>query len=124
MEVRPPAARPEELIAEATLTNDAPYQVRLNLAPLAGPSLALQILDEQGSPVLLPPPPVPGGQPDWATLAPGESRRARFGGFVPSWTAAGGYRVRLRYLYRPASAPAGAWTGELLSDWADFEVRS
>lgn len=122
--MHPAAAQPEELIAEATLTNDGPHPVRLNLAPLAAPSLALQIVDGQGSPVLLPPPPVPGAEPAWATLAPGESRRTRFTGFVPSWTAEGPYRVRLRYVYRPDSPQPGAWTGELLSDWADFEISS
>jgi hypothetical protein len=105
------------------LTNDGVIEVKLNLSPLAGPSLALQILDAQGSPVLLPPPPVPGGEPSWAVLAPGESGRFRFAGFVPGWTAPDRYRVRLRYVYRPPSAQPPVWTGELVSDWADFEVR-
>lgn len=123
MEVRPAAGRPEDLVAEATLRNDEPTEVHLNLAPMAGSSLALQLVDAQGSPVLLPPPPVPGGEPSWASLAPGESRAFRFAGFVPSWTAPGRYRVRFRYLYRPGSVQPGVWTGELVSDWAEFEVR-
>ena len=122
--MQPPAGRPEDLVAEATLTNDESTAARVNLAPLAGPSLALQLMDEQGSPVLLPPPPVPGGEPSWVSLAPGESRRFRFSGFVPSWTAAGHYRVRLRYVYQPPSPGPEDWTGELVSDWADIDVRS
>ncbi|HVL92730.1 MAG TPA: hypothetical protein VM264_05235, partial [Acidimicrobiales bacterium] len=63
MNVDPAAGRPEDMVAEATLWNDDAVEVRMNLAPLAGPSLALQILDAHGSPLLLPPPPVPGGEP-------------------------------------------------------------
>jgi hypothetical protein len=112
------------MVAEATLWNDDAIEVRMNLAPLAGPSLALQILDAHGSPLLLPPPPVPGGEPSWATLSSGQSEGFRFTGFLPSWTAPGRYRVRLRYLYRPPSPQPGDWTGELVSDWAEFEVRT
>lgn len=122
MEVHPAAGRPEDLVAEATLENDESTEARVNLSPLAAPSLALQLADEQGSPVLLPPPPVPGGEPGLATLAPGECRRFGFAGFVPGWTTAGRYRVRFRYVYRPAAPIPGIWTGELFSAWADFEV--
>ena len=122
MEVHPPAGRPDELVAEATLENDESTELRVNLSPLAAPSLALQLVDRQGAPVLLPPPPVPGGEPSWATLAPGESRRVRFPGFVPSWTIAGRYRVRFRYVHQPPAPRPGDWTGELFSDWADLQV--
>ena len=48
-------------------------------------------------------------------LSPGATHTVSLAGFLPSWTEAGRYRVRCRYV-------AGA--GESVrSDWADFELQ-
>jgi hypothetical protein len=111
-------------VAEAVLRNDEARTLDLNLAPLASPSLALEVVDAQGAPVLLPPPGVPGGAAERATVRAGGTHSLDYPGFIPSWIDPGRYRARVRTAYRPTTARADEWTGELVSDWVDFEVRT
>jgi hypothetical protein len=113
------AARREELVARGALRNRGDEPVAVDLAPLGSPSLALEIVDEGGAPVRLPPPPVPGGEVRGATLAAGEAVPVEFPAFLPLWTPAGAYRVRLRYL---GVVGTPGRTVEVVSDWADFVV--
>lgn len=114
--------RREDIVAQATLVNVGEEPVTLNLAPLSAPSLALEIVDAAGSPLRLPPPPVPGGETQSTRVTPGQSYTLEYPGFVPQWTAEGTYRVRLRYLYRPEVAASDEWTGQLVSEYVQFSV--
>ena len=107
--------RPEEFSAVALLGNEGDAATEIKPALIESPSLALEIVDERGEPVLLPPPPVPGAAPEPVRLAPGEEYRARLSTFLPAWTAPGIYRARLRY------RPDGEAT---VSDWAEFELAA
>lgn len=121
--VQPAETRPpEEFIAVGTLVNTGVEPMVLNPAPLSAPSLALEIVDAQGSPVLMPPPPVPGGEVTTVELAPGQEHTVQFAGFVPQWTPVGTYRVRLRYVYHPRAPSPREWTGYVASDWVQFRV--
>ena len=114
--------RREDIVAQATLVNVGEEPVTLNLAPLSAPSLALEIVDAAGSPLRLPPPPVPGGETQSIRVTPGQSYALEYPGFLPQWTAEGTYRVRLRYLYRPEVAASNEWTGQLVSEYVQFSV--
>src|SRR6266567_2660357 len=110
--VRPErSSKREDFVAIATLVNRGSESVILNLAPLTSASLALEIVDEAGSPVRLPPPPVPGGPPQRASLAPGEGETLELPSFVPQWFPAGAYRARLRYVYEPSEHARNEWSG-------------
>ncbi|MGH3024530.1 MAG: hypothetical protein ACRDNI_12805 [Gaiellaceae bacterium] len=115
-------ARREDLVARGGLQNRGDDPIELDPAPLSSPSLALEIVDASGSPVHLPPPPVPGGEAPLATLAMGERRPVEFAGFLPSWTPAGAYRARLRYVGLVAERNEPERTVEVVSDWAEFVV--
>jgi hypothetical protein len=106
-------ARSEETVATCGLLNSSREPIRINLASLSSPSLALEIMDDSGEPVPLPPPPVPTAHPQSATLEPGQRYEIEYVGFVPSWTPAGTYRARCRYV-----------TGDvtLHSNWITFEL--
>ena len=114
--------RREDIAAQAILTNVGEEPVTLNLTPLSSPSLALEIVDADSSPLRLPPPPVPGGETQSTRLTPGQSYTLEYPGFFPQWTADGTYRVRLRYLYRPEVAASDEWTGQLVSEYVQFSV--
>ena len=121
--VQPAETRPrDEFVAVGTLVNTGAEPLVLNLSPLSSPSLALEIVDAQGAPVLLPPPPVPGGEVRTVELAPGQGHTVRFAGFVPQWTPFGAYRARLRYVYRPRVPSPREWTGQVVSDWVQFRI--
>jgi hypothetical protein len=112
------AARPEELTARCELANDGDEVAVLNLAPFSSPSLALEIVDERGEAVHLPPPPVPGADVPLADLAPGQRYSADFTGFLPTWIPPGRYRARCRYV---SGTSDGRWLeATVWSDWADF----
>ena len=111
---------PSGLVAVCSLHNDGDEAVTISLAPLLSPSLALEVQDEQGAPVYLPPPPVPPAETPVSTLGPGEEHSVRFSGFLPSWVPPGRYRARFRYV------PGGAglrWSEqEQQSEWVGFSV--
>ena len=95
-------ARAWEAEAEGVLVNTGTEPVEVDLVVLTSPSLALEVVDERGAPVVMPPPPTP-GRPDVTVLAPGERRAIPFRAFLPPSTPPGRYRVRLRY--GPARSP-------------------
>jgi len=100
--------RAEDTVAEGVLVNTGAEPVEVDLVELSSPSLALEVIDAGGRPVLMPPPPTP-GRPEMVTVTPGGRRLVPFRAFVPSSAAPGRYRVRLRY-------------GEARSRWVDLEV--
>lgn len=102
------ATRAEDAAAEGVLVNTGPDPVEVDLVELASPSLALEVVDDKGRPVLMPPPPTP-GRPEMVTVVPGGRRSVSFRAFVPSSAPPGRYRVRFRY-------------GEARSPWVDLEV--
>jgi len=113
--------RREQLVAGCAVINAGDETVRISRAPLSSPSLCLEIVDQSAAPVLLPPPPVPGNGDDLLGLAPGERYAVEHGAFLPSWTPAGRFRARLRYV-SGSRLGVEKWDGELFSDWAEFEV--
>lgn len=113
-------SRREELVARGTLQNRGGDAVEIDLTPLGSPSLALELVDAGGTAVHLPPPPVPGGGTNPATLGPGERRPLEYAGFLPAWTPPGAYRARLRYVGLAAAPGEPERTVEVVSDWAEF----
>jgi hypothetical protein len=108
------ADAPEAFVARCRLVNQGDQVVGINRAALSSPSLALEITDAVGEPVLLPPPPVPSESPPIAPIGAAEEITAEFAGFLPSWTEPGTYRARCRYV---------AGSGEPIhSDWVEFTL--
>ena len=99
----------ERFVAVCRLKNEGDEGVSLNAAPLSSPSLALEIEDASGSPVHLPPPPVPPADPPIERLEAGQEREAEFAGFLPSWTQPGTYRARCRYVAGPGEPVVSEW---------------
>jgi hypothetical protein len=115
--IEPPEAdAPERFVAACTVKNAGNEAVTINVAPLSSPSLALEIQDATGSPVHLPPPPVPPAEPPIRRLEPGASTAARFAGFLPNWTVPGTYRARCRYVSGPGEP--------IVSDWVEFTLAN
>jgi hypothetical protein len=116
LEIRPSEAdATERFVAVCTLTNIGDEGITLNVAPLASPSLALEIMDAAGAPVFLPPPPVPPADPPMDRLEPGRGAAAEFAGFLPGWIDAGTYRARFRYVAGPAEPIVSDWVGFTLT---------
>jgi hypothetical protein len=114
--IEPPEAdATERFVATCTLTNVGDEGVSINVAPLSSPSLALEIQEAAGTPVYLPPPPVPPSEPPIERLERGERTSAPFAGFLPSWTEPGSYRARFRYVVGPGEP--------VVSDWVAFTLR-
>jgi len=108
-----------QLVARCALGNDGDEATTVNLAPLSSPSLALELADERGEPVHLPPPPVPSEDVPLKPLAPGERITVDFAGFLPAWTPPGRYRARFRYI---PGASAGRWhESNHWSRWVEFQ---
>jgi hypothetical protein len=114
------AVRPEEFTARGKLVNVGREPLTLELAPLSSPSLALEIVDADDAPLLLPPPPTPRENVEYETLAPGEEHAVEYGGFVPQSAKPGAYRARLRYLGR--TQPDAREPTRIVSAWAEFTV--
>jgi hypothetical protein len=114
------AARPEEFTARGKLVNVGRESLTLELAPLSSPSLAIEIVDAEDSPLLLPPPPTPRQNVEQVTLAPGEEHAVEYGGFVPQSAKPGAYRARLRYLGR--TRPDAREPTRIVSAWAEFTL--
>jgi hypothetical protein len=106
----------ERFVAVCRLTNAGDEGVSNNVAPLSSPSLALEIQDTSGSPVQLPPPPVPPAEPPIERLEAGQGKAAEFAGFLPSWTEPGTYRARCRYAAGPGEP--------VVSDWVEFTLTA
>jgi hypothetical protein len=116
------ATAAERFVATCILENSGDESVSINAAPLVSPSLALQIEDRDGETVPLPPPPVPPTTLPIEILAPRQQRVAEFAGFLPSWTPAGTYRARFRYVAGRIGPPL--FEGSLFSDWVEFRLLS
>lgn len=106
----------EVFVATCRLSNAGPEPVTINESAVSSPSLVLEIQDAAGAPVLLPPPPIPPERPLLSRLDPGQHRSVDFSGFLPSWTEAGDYRVRCRYLLGSGDA--------VVSDWVPLRMSS
>lgn len=102
------ATRAEDAAAEGVLVNTGPEPVEVDLVELTSSSLALEVVDDRGRPVLMPPPPTP-GRPEMVVVAPGGRRSVSFRAFVPASAPPGRYRVRLRY-------------GDARSGWVALEI--
>ena len=102
------AMRAEDTAAEGVLVNTGTEPAEVDLVELTSPSLALEVVDDKGRPVLMPPPPTP-GRPEMVVLAPGARRSVPFRAFVPPSAPPGRYRVRLRY-------------GDARSGWVDLKI--
>ena len=102
------ATRAEDTVAEGVLVNMADEPVEVDLVELTSPSLALEIVRDNGEPVRMPPPPTP-GRPDVIVIAPGERRSVLFRAFVSTSAPSGLYRVRLRYR-------------DARSEWVELEI--
>ena len=107
------AGHPEEFRAVGALANESNVPTEIRPALVESPSLALEITDAAGEPLLIPPPPVPGGALESVRLAPGEEYRAHLVAFLPAWSEPGTYRARVRY--RADGEP-------VLSEWVEFEL--
>ena len=117
-EVTPTKGRPEQLVGHAQFLNTGNVPVSFIPVQLESPSLALEIVNSQGDPVPLPPPPVPDPLSPPIDLAPTESYLADYPGFLPSWTPPGEYRVRARFRGDPDPPVSGA----VASDWTALTV--
>jgi hypothetical protein len=100
--------RAGDTAAEGVLVNTGAEPVEVDLVELTSPSLALEVVDDKGRPVLMPPPPTP-GRPELIVVAPGGRRPVTFRAFVPPSAPPGRYRVRFRY-------------GDARSGWADLRI--
>lgn len=109
------ADAPEAFVARCRLVNQGDQVVGINQAALSSPSLALEITDAAGEPVLLPPPPVPSESPPIEPLEAAEETTAEFAGFLPSWTEPGTYRARCRYAVGSGEPIHSAWAEFILS---------
>jgi hypothetical protein len=98
-----------DIVAEGVVVNTGTEPVALDLVELGSPSLALEIVDDNGAPVRMPPPPTPGRQ-ELVVLQPGERRSVVFRAFMPPATRPGRYRARLRYR-------------DAVSEWTAFESK-
>ena len=108
------AGAPEAFVARCRLVNQGDEVVGINRAALSSPSLALEITEVAGEPVLLPPPPVPPQSPPIEPLGAAEGTTATFAGFLPGWTEPGSYRARCRYAAGPGEPT--------YSDWVEFTL--
>jgi hypothetical protein len=107
---------------DVRIHNDAAEPIRLSTAAMRG-SLAFEVRDAAGGPVLLGPPPTPGADPsaDVVTIDAGGSLSLRFHGdeLLPDPPPPGRYELRFA-----ATAPAlgGGWSGRIESPWVAFAV--
>jgi hypothetical protein len=94
------ATQPGDVALNVTLRNDGDSPLTIDLWRASIPSLTLEVVDAEGRPVLLPPPPVPGKADEnrkLIRLAPGETQRIQLAGFLDQGLPAGTYRVRYRH---------------------------
>lgn len=111
---------PGEFRCTATVSNEGDAAVAFNATQAAHPSLVLEVRDEGGTEVLLPPPTAP----DEADLArgepiePGQSVTIEYAGFLDRSLEAGVYQVR----YVSRQEATGGGDEALTSDWLDFVV--
>ena len=123
LNIRPKEAKQrEEINAYGTIVNVGNKMLTFNLVPLSAPSLTLEIVNIEGSPVHLPPPPVPGEKVSVIELEPGQNYETEYRGFVPQWTSPGTYKVRLLYTHQSPSVASAEWAGKVSSKWVEFKI--
>ena len=112
---------PSDVGVVAIVVNPTDKPVAFNESQARRVSLVLQVEDEQGKRLLLPPPSIP-TEPDRAAkpLAPGESVELRYGGFLDCRLRSGRYRVRYHAVH---PALGGSPIDPLTSDWLSVDVR-
>jgi hypothetical protein len=113
---------PGDVAVEARFTNDGDEPVSLNLRQAAHPALVLEIRDEAGQPVLLPPPSAP--EPDellaMEEIEPRQELTVLYAGFLDRDAPTGTYRVRYFSVH---SQLGGSPERPLTSEWALVTVR-
>lgn len=116
----------EDFVACGRVRNRGAKPVTLNLSVLLPASLALEIRGGDGTPVRMPPPPVPGRTPEMRTISSGESLSVDWPAFLPEWTAPGRYEVRFRCLgaAQHPTKPAEPSGSVVVSTWAAFELAA
>ena len=111
---------PGEVRLRATFTSAGDEPVRLDLEQAHHPSLVLEVVDEAGDPVLLPPPSAPHvakGEAEF--LRPGATASVEYAGFLEGSLAPGRYRVRY---FAPHEALGGSRDEPLQSQWVELDV--
>lgn len=112
---------PGDVAVEATVVNGGGEPVLFNEAQAQHGPLVLQVEDERGERLLLPPPSAPDehdlgpGKP----LKPGDSVTLRYAGFLDARLESGRYRVR----YHSSHPPLGGSPADpLASEWVAIDV--
>lgn len=108
--------RPEQLVAEGTVTNTDANPLVLYTVPLSSPSLAIRLRTASGAEIPPPPPPMPvedDGVSNRVLLNPGESYSVTYTNFLPDRLPSGRYEVALRYQY----------DDDVQSPWARFRLK-
>jgi hypothetical protein len=104
------------------LRNDGEQPVRLSTATMLGP-VSFELLDEDGQPVPLGPPPAPPGdlEAGLTTIPPGETVRLDYRGdeLLAQLPPPGRYRLRF---VGPAPPLGGAASGRIESPWVDLTI--
>lgn len=115
-------AEPGTFRIVVVFTNPGTEAVALNLHQAAHPALVLEVEDEAGKRVHLPPPSAPDAEDLEAgqLIPPGDTVTLEYAGFLDRSLAAGTYRVRYAGRY---PALGGTPEDPLLSDWMPFAVR-
>ena len=112
---------PDDAAIDVRIVNDGSEPELFHEYQARRGSLVLQVEDESGRRVLLPPPSPPDerdlGPP--RQLAPGESVTLRYAGFLDTRRETGRYRVRLFSPHRELGASAD---GPLMSDWTVLDL--
>lgn len=110
-DVSPTEGLPEAMVGQAIFVNQGDGPIAVLPIQMDSASLALEIRDDAGNPVGLPPPPVPDPEARHMELAPGAAYEVDYPGFMPQWTAPGRYRARARLVGADAH-----------SDWIELVV--
>ncbi|MFC1540207.1 hypothetical protein ACFL41_01805 [Gemmatimonadota bacterium] len=101
--------------------NQTDREVTINPVYVASPSLVLQVRNDKGQRIHLPPPPLPNPDEDKIerTIRPGETYEVAYRGFLDLYQASGRYQVRY---YSSFPQFGGSERDPLESEWLDIEV--
>lgn len=108
--------------ARVELVNRGGESVSVDATAVRSPSISLHVRNAEGAAVALPTPPDRQDRVDLVEIPPNGVHRVVFGGFLPSWTARGVYKVQFRTVLPPAEG-AEAEDGEVVeSDWVELRI--
>lgn len=115
---------PHSWRVRVTLSNPDASAIRLSTATLSA-QVSFEVHDGAGARVPLGPPPIPPADPAGAvvTIEAGGSLTLDYAGHELFADAPAPGRYRLRF-HGGVPEVAGAWSGELVSEWVEFEVVS